>query len=186
MTAAATDICPTTELDVRWCGCRKHKRRASQPSPLPESTPDQARRAAGRSKTQRSVWESSERDDVRLVARFLPEGFIDLYALVLEVEFGGRSLGSFSARADPEMRVSTSKRPAEIHTIRRERALWGRYKLDRKLKRITADLRNLLVELDNPYGSRPIKRQCAGKCHKFGDPDHVYCPWCGGPMQDVG
>lgn len=178
--------CPTTDLDPRWCGCGKH-RKATTPLPSIVAPAEQRRRAAGRSKTHAKVFaQSSQDDDMQLCGRFMPAGFFDYYARLLEAEFGGRGLGSFSA-PDPEMKVASGAQPDEMVVIRSERALWARYKLDRKIKRLVADMHNALVDLDSHSAntSKPLKRKCSGRCGKFGDPDHLYCPWCGGPMHDT-
>ncbi|GAA3829030.1 hypothetical protein [Amycolatopsis tucumanensis] len=203
--------CERTELLVTDCAhCRPadpDERKLVLMSVADKSTPGQRAKAAGRSRNQAKLFAAdTEASDLEIVARFLPPGFVDLYSRVLEIEFGAHNLGSARPGNPHELvgvgrgsgpRLSTSKTETRhvtrTHTassskavIRSERALWGRYRLDRKLKRIVTDLHNLLAEIDGSDGSRPVRRQCAGKCHQFGEPDWLYCARCGGPMQEVG
>lgn len=207
---ADSERCERTELLVRDCAhCRPadpDERELVLMSVADKSTPGQRGKAAGRSRNQAKLFAAdTESSDLEIVARFLPSGFVDLYSRVLEIEFGAHNLGSARPSNPDELvgvgrgsgpRLSTSKvetrHVTRTHTassskavIRSERALWGRYRLDRRLKRITTELRNLLAEIDGSDGSRPARRICTGKCAKFGDPDWLYCARCGSPMRDL-
>ena len=61
-----------------------------------------------------------------------------------------------------------------------ERALAAKAWADRKLRALARDLTRRMGG-DGAAG----QRRCAGKCKKFGDPEWLFCPWCGGPTEDV-
>ena len=200
--------CEKTDLYVSDCAhCRPSnpdEQKIVKLSVAAKSTPTE-KKAAGRSRNQAKRYDT-EVSDLEIVARFLPPALIDLYSRVLEIEFGAHNLGSamsadlnavVGAGVGSGPRLSSGRTETRhVHrqlranatraVIQSERAVWGRYRLDKKLGRIVTDLRNLLAEIDGADNKRPVRRYCTGKCHKFGDPDWLYCARCGAPMQDVG
>ncbi len=189
--------CDLTELYVSQCDhCRPNGGRENMGE---VATPSQARKATARSRNQAADFTEGG-SDLEIVARFLPAGLVDLYARVVEIEFPlgsranstnlpgvGRGSGPRISTNQTETRTITRTRTPNANwtVIRSERALLGRFRLDRKLKRIVTDLRNLLAEIDSGDHTRPVWRQCAGRCRKMGEPDWLYCARCGGPMQDI-
>jgi hypothetical protein len=143
-----------------------------------------------------------------VVVSFMPAGLVDLYERLVMEEFGSQQLGSSrpgdryaivgAGRASGGLRtvksgqpdIRAGARPPKIKhgvvPIRSERALHYRSKIDRKLRKVVAELRAFVAALDDPHAAlKPIVRRCAGRCHKFGDIDWTYCPRCGGPMAEA-
>jgi hypothetical protein len=196
------DRCELTELYVSQCDhCRPDSGRMDVGTLAAVATPGQAHKAAARSRNQAERYDESS-NDLEIVARFLPAGLVDLYARVLEIEFQlspgsranstnipgvGRGSGPRISTTQTETRSVTRTHTARADwtVIRSERALMGRYRLDRKLKRIVNDLRYLLAEVNGADHTRPLMRQCAGRCRKIGESDWLFCARCGGPMQDI-
>jgi hypothetical protein len=56
-----------------------------------------------------------------------------------------------------------------------------RSKLDRRIRRMAREIQAFLDGKDVKVESR----KCAGKCRKIGEAEWVYCPRCGGPMEQV-
>lgn len=135
------------------------------------------------------------------VLMMLPPGFTDAYEKVYLAAFGAAVMGtqrrdgdvqraavrSGSARvssggvdsigvAGPQRGSGGSRVP-----VADERALAAKAWADRKLRALARDLNARL----GGNGQDVVQRRCAGRCKRIGDADWLYCPWCGGPTEDV-
>lgn len=140
------------------------------------------------------------------VLGFLPKKFVHLYEQLCDRSYGERRLdasGSMrtqddgggrsqahkskgrtsSGQVDKTLVASTqgkTKNHAEI-SMKDERAVDFRRLIDRRLRRLARDIEEFL---SGGEVLRAGKRRCGGRCRKIGEPDWLYCPRCGGPMQE--
>jgi hypothetical protein len=132
----------------------------------------------------------------------LPESFTTAYEAVYLRAFGAALAGT--QRRDGEAgRVSVRRGVSRVSSagvdtvgiagpvtgsggsrvpVADERALAAKTWADRKLRALA---RELDARLTGRGHDVPVQRRCAGRCKKFGDADWLYCPWCGGPTEDV-
>jgi hypothetical protein len=139
------------------------------------------------------------------VLAFLPKKFVWFYEQLVDLGYGekrvdggsgrrrddvGRSSGLkatgrlSSGHVDKTLTAATAgktKNHAEIQ-FKNEKAVDFRRLVDRRLRRLAREIEEFLVEGSGKL--RSGKRKCGGRCKKIGDPDWVYCPRCGGPMQE--
>lgn len=147
-----------------------------------------------------------ERLDVGLdyVERFLPDGFVNAYEQLLGQAFsaaamsvkgqeqidipgvgkGKNGLGSVRSGMTEVRSVHRSPPRAASSVIGSEIAMQFRSSMDRKIRKITREMRFFLDKANGEKGVNP-QRKCSGRCKKFGDGDWMYCPWCGGPMSEI-
>lgn len=67
-------------------------------------------------------------------------------------------------------------------TMRDERMWEYRVKIDKRLRRLAREMRDVLEGVDIGHAARRI---CAGRCHRLGDFDWKFCSNCGGPMREL-
>ena len=142
-------------------------------------------------------------EEIDILLRFFPLDLLWQYARLLDKCFGERRLGSgrgydendlgLGARSKerltsvaPQYRGGAEKSAggSSVVPIRSEGAVLMRSKIDRRLRRIGREIKSYLDEREIGRPS-PVVRQCSGKCKKFGEAEWLYCPNCGGPMQET-
>lgn len=132
-----------------------------------------------------SIWD--------VVAEFFPKDFLNLYEQLIEMEFSnlGRSVptdpnsipgtgtgtGAHTRSEQPDVR-SVHRAPVfgPNDPIRHEQAGVTRARVDRKLRKLTREMR-LWLSSASPGGT--IHR-CNGRCKRIAEPDWKFCPNCGG------
>jgi hypothetical protein len=148
------------------------------------------------------VWKVNVDDADDLLRRFLPDAFVFCYERLVDLSFGERNLGSAGGydetkvldekadkvkagqarrSAEPVKGAGLGKRGSGRSPIFTESAVNYRSKLDRRLRRMAREIQAFL----DGKGARIESRKCAGKCRKIGEAEWVYCPRCGGPMEQV-
>lgn len=67
-------------------------------------------------------------------------------------------------------------------TLRDERALRFKQKIDKRLRRIGKEIHAFLEDKEiSPEG----QRVCMGRCRRLGPEDWIFCSYCGGPMGET-
>lgn len=134
---------------------------------------------------------------LELIQAFLPKDFINAYESLLSIalETGerkgesidiagtGKGTGAQVKSEAKDVRSVHRKAPSAGSSkaiIRDEAALRFRSGIDRKLRKLTREMRNYL----GGDWKNKVTRKCSG-CNKFGDGDWNHCPYCGKPMYDV-
>lgn len=133
------------------------------------------------------------------VLLYLPEKFVEAYERLWHEAYG---TGAVTAAANPRVGVVKDQPPrvssgtadrmggvgaghkkagARVtSTLRSERALTTKSRVDRKLRALARDI----VAADGS-GSDTLPRRCAGRCKRWADPEWNYCPNCGGPTETI-
>jgi hypothetical protein len=141
--------------------------------------------------------------DGLIVLRFLPPGFVDWYARLiddgLKVERSGRGGESTVlpgvGHVTSEMRwglrdkapsvgpavQGQAKRAFSPTPLGSEQAIRERDRIDRRLRKIARDIKAWYSK-----GAVSANRICAGRCKKIGDGEWNFCPRCGGQMRELG
>lgn len=145
-------------------------------------------------------------DELLMVLRYLPKGFLGLYMALIDRGVGERALGSGSGAGNGLAVPDSGRAVAGLGQVasgvvqKRGGAKKGkkpsggngslefankgaidyRSKTDRKLRAIGREMSTYLGD-DVSVGG---VRVCAGKCKRIGESDWIYCPRCGGPMAE--
>jgi len=150
-------------------------------------------------------WKKLETMDVGVeeAQRYLPKEFIDLY---LELVYLGVDVGKTSAVDRKSVDIpgvgkgtdglgnvrSETKEVRDVYRkirlptsglsvpILSENAVRFRSSVDRKLRKITREIKSYLDGKTAPK----VNRRC-GQCKKFGDGDWSWCPFCRGRMEEI-
>jgi hypothetical protein len=67
-------------------------------------------------------------------------------------------------------------------TLKDERALRFKQKIDKRLRRIAKEIHAFL---ENAEVAVERQRMCGGHCRRLGESSWLYCPNCGGPMNEL-
>jgi hypothetical protein len=140
--------------------------------------------------------------DADVIARWMPRDFVQWYVALVSLITGpsgyggvdenvvpgtGKAYGGMgavkSASSESLKLTGGQLRPGSEVLMRSEWASDMRVKVDRKLRKIARDLKNMLD--DDSKRRSYVRRRCAGQCKKFGEADWLYCAKCGGRMEQV-
>jgi hypothetical protein len=140
--------------------------------------------------------------DADVVARWMPRDFVQWYVALVSLitgpsGYGGvdenvvpgsgkayGGMGSLKSGSSESLKLTGGQfRPESGVLMRSEWASDMRVKVDRKLRKIARDLKNMLD--DDSKRRSYVRRRCAGQCKKFGEADWLYCAKCGGRMEQV-
>lgn len=147
----------------------------------------------------------SDMDELLTVLRGLPTEFLSVYLMLMDATYGETNMGSGPGYRDSEIPGAgrqqnpwpvTSSAPQGLRGaqskfngksrdfIRSQKNSDLKDRTDRRLRKLTREIK---FELSSHSGQKEPKaiRQCAGTCRKFGEAEWLYCPRCGGPMQEV-
>lgn len=147
----------------------------------------------------------SDLDELLIVLRGLPAEFLSVYLMLMDATYGETNLGSGLGYRDNEIPgTGVQKNPWPLSSvapqsgqaahkkfigqsrdfIRSQKNSGLKDRTDRRLRKLTREIK---FELSSHSGQKEPKaiRQCAGTCRKFGEAEWLYCPRCGGPMQEV-
>ncbi len=144
-------------------------------------------------------------DELLMVLRYIPMSVLGAYSRLIDAAVGERALGSgrgYDDLFEPGVgqksgpRISSSSGQASIGKaskvkgqgqdfIKSEMALAYRSKVDRKLRKIAREMHSYLAT-PTDVTAASVQRRCAGSCKRLGDGEWLYCPWCAGPMEEVG
>jgi hypothetical protein len=143
-------------------------------------------------------------DELMMVLRYLPKGFLGLYMALIDRGVGERALGSGSG-AGNGLAVQDSgrsvaglgqvssgvvqkrggakkgKKPSGGNSsiqFKSQPAIDERGRIDRKLRTVGRQMAAFMAD----DVSDVARRVCGGKCKKIGESDWLFCPRCGGPM----
>lgn len=151
---------------------------------------------------------SSQAREVGLeyVSHFMPKSFIDLYERLLLEQFSdsamsvhsgqnidipgvGKGSGGMAAVKSETTEVrSVHRQPVggdSATVIRSEAAMHFRSGVDRKIRKISREIKFYLDSKGGRVKATKPQRKCDGNCKKFGDGDWNWCPYCGGPMREL-
>jgi hypothetical protein len=149
--------------------------------------------------------------ELEILIRYLPESFLRGYLAMIDAMVGENNLGSSTSgdlergpREDQkrvglrsELRLKSEQRDyrggakpvakssdrASRMLVRSELVMEFKSKLDRRLR---SEARKMFALLTEKGDTKPVvKRRCSGKCKKYGDAEWLFCPKCGGAMEDV-
>lgn len=140
--------------------------------------------------------------DADVVARWMPRDFVQWYVALVSLitgpsGYGGvdenvvpgsgkayGGMGSLKSGSSESLKLTGGQfRPESGVLMRSEWASDMRVKVDRKLRKIARELKNMLD--DDSKRRSYVRRRCAGQCKKFGEADWLYCAKCGGRMEQV-
>jgi hypothetical protein len=140
--------------------------------------------------------------DADVIARWMPRDFVQWYVALVSLitgpsGYGGvdenvvpgtgkayGGMGAVKSASSESLKLTGGQfRPGSAVLMRSEWASDMRVKVDRKLRKIARDLKNMLD--DDSKRRSYVRRRCAGQCKKFGEADWLYCAKCGGRMEQV-